>query len=80
MIPPLPLPMIFGRSRKCERCGQRCPRRETCCSHCASLGERELSELKAQQEDEMVGNANLGRLFLLLAATALCLLIVLMFF
>ena len=62
------LPIRIKRTRKCRRCGLRFPAKEPQCVHCAELSDREVEGLKVRYKRGHVGNANLGRLFLYIAA------------
>lgn len=62
---PIFLPSDIKSTQKCERCGLRYPKTEEKCSHCADLSDREVDALKQRFEDENQGNANLGKIFLL---------------
>jgi hypothetical protein len=46
----------------------RYPAKEDSCSHCTGLTDKEVEELKDQYQNERAGNANLGVLFLFVAA------------
>ena len=46
----------------------RYPAKEDSCSHCIGLTDKEVEELKDQYQNERAGNANLGVLFLFVAA------------
>ena len=62
------VPIRIRFSKKCDRCGLRYPEKETSCTHCAGLSDKEVEELRTRHEDEHAGNANLGRLFFYIAA------------
>lgn len=72
------LPPIKFR-KKCRRCGLRYPRSEQSCPHCEHLSDDEVEQLKLEFEAEKEGNANLGRLFLYIAALLLLLMIAFIF-
>ena len=65
------VPIRVKFTKKCERCGLRYPKKEVACSHCSDLSDQEVHDLKARYENERAGNANLGRLFLYIAALLL---------
>ena len=65
------LPVRMTLSTKCERCGLRYPRKAPACVHCTGLTDREVALLRARHEHERLGGANLGRLFLYVAALLL---------
>lgn len=67
---PIFLPPPIRRVKRCDRCGQSYPARRAQCPHCAGLSDREVEALREQVEAERAGSANLGRLFLYLAAVA----------
>lgn len=68
MTVPVLLPVLIRRSRRCERCGLRFPRKKIQCPHCADLGDREVLDLKERMQEEQQGHANLGKLFYFIAA------------
>jgi hypothetical protein len=72
------LPPIKFR-KKCRRCGLYYPRREQSCPHCEHLSDDEVEQLKLEFEAEKEGNANLGKLFLYIAALILLLMIAFIF-
>jgi len=65
------VPIKIKFTKKCQRCGLRYPKKEAVCSHCDGLSNQEVQDLKARYENERAGNANLGRLFLYIAALLL---------
>ena len=62
------VPIRIKFTKKCKRCGLRYPAKEDSCSHCTGLTDKEVEELKDQYQNERAGNANLGVLFLFVAA------------
>lgn len=46
----------------------RYPKKDGICPHCNGLTDDQVTELKAKYEAEQVGDVNLGRLFLYIAA------------
>ena len=62
------VPIRIKFTKKCKRCGLRYAAKEGSCSHCTGLTDKEVEELKDQYQNERAGNANLGVLFLFVAA------------
>jgi len=62
------VPIKVKFTTKCPRCGLRYPRKELVCTHCSGLSDREVEELKEKYASYHEGNANLGRLFMYIAA------------
>lgn len=65
------VPIKIQFTKKCKRCGLRYPKKEAACSHCDGLSDQEVQNLKSRYHNERAGNANLGRLFLYIAALLL---------
>jgi len=63
MEAPIFIPPSIRRTRKCDRCGLLYPKKETQCTHCADLTDREVEEFKLRIKAEHEGNSNLGKLF-----------------
>ena len=61
-----PPPIRF--SNKCKRCGLRYPRKAGKCVHCDGLSEAEMEDMLLQKKRAHVNTANIGNLFLYLAA------------
>jgi hypothetical protein len=61
------VPIRIKFTRKCQRCGLRYAKGDTVCPHCSGLTDQQVVEIRARQEREHAGNANLGRLFLYIA-------------
>ena len=61
-------PVAIRFSKKCDRCGQRYPKKEKQCVHCSSLPDSELDNLRKTLEEEHLANSNLGGLFFYIAA------------
>lgn len=76
MTVPVLLPVSIRRSRRCERCGLRFPRKEAQCPHCADLSDPEVLDLKEGMQEEQQGHANLGKLFYFIAALVAAALVV----
>ncbi|WP_111642292.1 hypothetical protein [Marinimicrobium alkaliphilum] len=66
--PFLPPPILPRKLNKCERCGQQYSKKETLCPHCGHLTDQQVALLKQDLKERHEGNANLGKLFLALAA------------
>jgi hypothetical protein len=64
------VPIKIKLTKKCKRCGLRYPAKEESCTHCTGLSDTEVEDLKARYQNERAGNANLGWLFLFVAACA----------
>jgi len=63
----LQVPISIRFSKKCPRCGLHYPKKEKECRHCKDLSNREVDDLKIKTEEEHEGNANLGKVFTILA-------------
>lgn len=72
----MPPPLRF--TNKCDRCGQRYPRKHENCPHCKDLTETQLEELKLRVAEQHKANARLGTLFFLLAGFLLIGLLILL--
>ena len=70
MALPSLLPLRLQRSRRCQRCGLRYPRKAAQCPHCADLEEQGLAALRERVAEEHAGAAELGR-FLGIAAAVI---------
>lgn len=62
------VPPIIKFTNKCKRCGLLYPKKETKCSHCSELSDKEVVDLKHRFAKEQKGNANLGKLLLFIAS------------
>ncbi len=65
------VPVVVRRSKPCNRCGLRYPKKETECVHCAHLSDRELERFKEEIQDSHVWKAAFGKFLLYLAALSL---------
>jgi threonine synthase len=61
------VPIRIRFSRKCKRCGLRYPEKEPVCPHCDGLTDQQVRKFKLRHNNELAGNANLGRLLLYVA-------------
>ena len=68
MLPPLMLPPALRKSVRCDRCGLNFKASERSCTHCADLSDAEALELRRHHAETLQSNAQLGRVFGLLAA------------
>jgi hypothetical protein len=66
-----------GGSQRCERCGLRFPTSKEQCNHCSELSDTEVESLRRRVEREHAGHAELGRVFLILAAVVMALVMLL---
>ena len=69
-MPPLPLPPS-APTDACPRCGLHRPASAPACPHCADLSDMELVRLRERLHEEQRSSANLGKLFLYVAALIL---------
>lgn len=70
------VPIKIKFTKKCLRCGLRYPRKETACTHCTNLSDREVQALQEEYESYHEGHQNLGRLFLYIAIVLIALMLV----
>ena len=61
-----PPPIRF--SKKCSRCGLRHPRKAANCVHCHDLSDAEMEEMLLRKKQAHKNTANIGKLFLYIAA------------
>ncbi len=61
------IPPRLRRVKKCERCELLFSYNEMSCTHCKGLSEQQVVALKQKYADEHEGNANLGKLFFIIA-------------
>ena len=66
-----------GGSARCQRCGLRHPASAESCPHCGELDDAEVEQLRRRVEREQKGQAELGRVFLILTAVIVGLLLLL---
>ena len=68
-----------GGTTRCQRCELRYPNSADGCPHCHDLDDAGVEELRRRVERQHAGHAELGRVFLILAAvvTGLLMLLVL---
>ena len=65
------LPINIRRTKKCQRCNLRYPRKNIECAHCFNLSDHEVEKLKLRYKEERKGNANIGWLFIFFAVLIL---------
>jgi hypothetical protein len=58
----------------CPRCKLQTPEEQSDCIHCTGLSETQLQSLIEEHQNQLEGNAKLGRVFLLAAAVLFALL------
>ncbi len=64
---PIIIPPPVRRTKKCKRCGQLYPKKESRCIHCRDLSESEVHQLKLTLEEQHESHQNLGKILMMIA-------------